>query len=183
MVTTKGYVYFFYCEGYCKIGLSNNPVTRISTLQIGTPFQLENIMELEFSSYFDAQKTESKLHKKFKSCNHRGEWFKLTGEDFKWVKSNYKSNLKTENLPEHLIVKDIFEDKAFDFTFPKFDAEFEELPKQVSAYEAAKSLGKVYRPTEDKPKETKKKDLRWYYFVLSIVLLIWVVIIYEFFEY
>ena len=80
--TTKGnstkkkeYVYLLHTEHSVKIGASNNPTQRTSTL--GTQIAFE-ILETDIFEVEDQFKTEAYLHGKFKDVRVNGEWFKLT---------------------------------------------------------------------------------------------------------
>lgn len=73
----KHYVYFMGNLKYkfCKIGYSNNPNKRLSSIQIGCPFTLEIIKTIEGS-----QEREKKTQKYFKKYKERGEWYRIEGE-------------------------------------------------------------------------------------------------------
>lgn len=74
------HIYFVQSEadGAIKIGMSNNPLKRLSSLQSGSPATLHllGIMKCGFKSY----ETEQQLHDKFKHLSIHGEWFR-PGED------------------------------------------------------------------------------------------------------
>lgn len=62
-----------------KIGATKISVeSRISKLQTGNPFKIEEVSKFE-SLY--GQKVEKMLHKKFRHCKETGEWFKLDRSD------------------------------------------------------------------------------------------------------
>ena len=59
-----------------KIGYSVNPKKRISAIQTSSPFKV-NLDWMKLCAYndSDAKKQESKIHRKLKGLNVRGEWF------------------------------------------------------------------------------------------------------------
>lgn len=64
---------------YVKIGRSllSGSAYRLATLQVGCPFKLQLLYEGRVA---DAVKTERKLHEKYRSYHHRGEWYHLSSE-------------------------------------------------------------------------------------------------------
>ena len=72
-----GHVYFIISgDGYCKIGRSANPASRLGALQSGTAQRLHLHHEITTDSQ---AKCESFLHKAFRHYRTRGEWFDLPG--------------------------------------------------------------------------------------------------------
>jgi len=68
--------------GYYKIGKSTNPLDREKTLQSEKPtYELIKIFNNDI---------ETKLHKKYKKQNVRGEWFDLSKIQLKYICTNYK---------------------------------------------------------------------------------------------
>ena len=70
-------VYFIY-EGdsdYCKIGVSEDPEFRVKRLQCGNRNELVLYAYIESN---EAYQLEKKLHRQFKNCYERGEWFKVS---------------------------------------------------------------------------------------------------------
>lgn len=66
-------VYFIQNErGDVKIGHSNNPVKRLTSLRAGTPGRLVLVRAIEGEA-----ETERQMHKHFAECHIRGEWFKF----------------------------------------------------------------------------------------------------------
>ena len=65
-------------NGYYKIGVSNSPTIRLSSLQTGNSSEIKLINE--YQSEF-ATKIERALQRKYSYCNKRGEWFELSIED------------------------------------------------------------------------------------------------------
>lgn len=78
----KQYIYLLHTEHSVKIGASNNPERRTSTLgtQIAFPVLKTDIFEVE-----DQFKAEAELHGKFKNVRLNGEWFKLTEDHVKEI--------------------------------------------------------------------------------------------------
>ena len=72
-----GHVYFITSgDGYCKIGRSTNPASRLSALQSGTAQRLH----LHHKIMTDNEaKCETFLHKALRHYRTRGEWFDLPG--------------------------------------------------------------------------------------------------------
>lgn len=61
-------------HGYIKIGVSSNPIRRLSELQSGSPYELDII---GFAGFSDPEQAEKALHSEFESHRVRGEWFEL----------------------------------------------------------------------------------------------------------
>jgi len=63
---------------YIKIGITNDVSKRLETLQTGNPLKLN----IEFVSTFDdAQKIETLVHRRFKSKRLMGEWFDMDAKE------------------------------------------------------------------------------------------------------
>lgn len=76
----KCYVYFMQSDQSrsrkpVKIGISHNPLLRMSELQVGNPCKLTILTTIEFKSRSDAEMAEKFLHRRLKNMNVRGEWF------------------------------------------------------------------------------------------------------------
>jgi len=65
-------------HGYVKIGVSDNPIRRVSDLQTGCPYELNVIGQINTSDPFDV---ESRLHEKYQQREKRGEWYKLSARE------------------------------------------------------------------------------------------------------
>lgn len=65
-------------HSYFKIGVSNNPLVRLSTIQTNCPFEVELITKFRFSDLETAYKIEKELHCKLNKYLLRGEWFKIS---------------------------------------------------------------------------------------------------------
>lgn len=70
-----GYVYFIQCGEFVKIGFSQDPRSRKSSLETSMPYKLEFIGLMVGSIA-----TERKLHREHKVRRHNGEWFRLDDE-------------------------------------------------------------------------------------------------------
>jgi prophage antirepressor-like protein len=70
----SGFIYLIACQGKYKIGMSKTPYKRLSSLQVGSPFEL-TILERYFS--FDCVALEKLLHEYYEAYWLRGEWFEL----------------------------------------------------------------------------------------------------------
>lgn len=64
---------YSYTEVY-KIGIANDPQSRLAQLQTGNPYKLEIISCYGFE---DASMVEKSLHQAYKSQRLQGEWFEL----------------------------------------------------------------------------------------------------------
>ena len=65
-------------KGAIKIGVADDVDKRLSELQTGNPFELSIIAVINCDSREHAYHTEGRLHRLFKRCHIRGEWFKGT---------------------------------------------------------------------------------------------------------
>ena len=72
-------------NGYYKIGMSNNPEYRETTLQSEKP-TIVKVCQKKFPSRRIAQAIESALHRVYESKRIRGEWFSLKGKDIWEIK-------------------------------------------------------------------------------------------------
>jgi hypothetical protein len=72
----RSYVYFVGAEtGLVKIGVSNAPLERITTMQMGSPVILRFLALVEGTA-----KLERRYHDRFAAHRVRGEWFKRVPE-------------------------------------------------------------------------------------------------------
>lgn len=86
---------YIYCisdgKELCKFGFSNNPETRLKSLQTGNPNKL-TIVESIFVET-DVSKLEKKLHREYAMRRVHGEWFNATpseGKDMlRWFEIHY----------------------------------------------------------------------------------------------
>lgn len=84
---SQGFVYFMRCGEFVKIGVANNPQKRKKEIETANPFAVELLATIP-----GGQKREAELHRQFKSCRYRREWF-VYGDDIKRFLANIK-NLK-----------------------------------------------------------------------------------------
>lgn len=68
-----------------KIGMANDPQTRIAELQVGNPKELKIVATIPCKDRLQARHMEAYLHGKLSVINIRGEWFKSTGGDINRV--------------------------------------------------------------------------------------------------
>lgn len=68
-------VYVFECEGFYKVGIASDVVSRRHTAQTGCPFEIRII---SFDLCADARDREIRLHHALAAAGYhvRGEWFK-----------------------------------------------------------------------------------------------------------
>ena len=63
-----------------KIGVSNNPWTRLATIQTSCPFNLYIYHYFRFNSRIEAFEVESELHSQYEEKRLCGEWFNVDPE-------------------------------------------------------------------------------------------------------
>ena len=81
----KEYVYLILGEnGRYKIGCSVDPKNRLASLRLSSCENHELIHTIETK---DQYKLESELHEKFKEKRNHSEWFTLSDEDVKYIKT------------------------------------------------------------------------------------------------
>lgn len=86
------YIYFILTEVHkknhwnnrVKIGVSADPEKRMLELRTGNPFHMTVWYKFPVKKE-NAMKIESDLHKKFKWCRTRGEWFMIRTAIKEWV--------------------------------------------------------------------------------------------------
>lgn len=61
--------------------MTNNPQSRIDTLQTGNPKELKMLACIPCKDRVEARHLESFMHKKLNASRVRGEWFKTNGGD------------------------------------------------------------------------------------------------------
>jgi hypothetical protein len=69
-------------EWFFKIGISNNPERRKTSLNGGS-VNLELISEYEFSTRAEAKNAEKLIHKMLYASHHKNEWFSLSHDELK----------------------------------------------------------------------------------------------------
>lgn len=65
------------CPGICKIGIAKDPITRFSSLQVGTWRQLTLACAFGVASQSQALAIEASVHHALRDLHLRGEWFKV----------------------------------------------------------------------------------------------------------
>lgn len=71
------YVYLFgsAAYGWCKVGMSDQPMRRYKNLYNNLPFPISIWDVRRVPSRRHAAKLETKLHRSFAECRANGEWF------------------------------------------------------------------------------------------------------------
>lgn len=73
-------VYVIQCQDLYKIGITVGSIeNRLNTLQTANPFELKLVYAVKTQN---CKELESLLHNKFSANRERGEWFKLSEQDF-----------------------------------------------------------------------------------------------------
>lgn len=94
------YVYIIKCnngKNYpIKIGVADNPEKRMSELQTGSPYGLTLLSKIEMPSRQAAYDLECWLHKRFKSAQMNGEWFRSNDCNLKSALNVWNSFSKTK---------------------------------------------------------------------------------------
>lgn len=77
------YVFINPVTGLCKIGITNNPRTRISQISNSSGMKVKSLIELELQVDYDEppKYIEDYLHRYFKAKRKTGEWFDLSVRD------------------------------------------------------------------------------------------------------
>lgn len=78
----EGFVYLVRCGVFVKIGFTGDVLTRLLTMQTGTPFHLELL-----ASFPGTERHEAELHAQFASLRERGEWFRYEGDLLGYINS------------------------------------------------------------------------------------------------
>lgn len=88
------YIYAIGTEEIQKIGFSNNPETRLQTLQTGNPEELSINYIIEVDDDI-APKLEKHIHKEHNHKRIKGEWFAMTKDDVISAMTFYEITLDT----------------------------------------------------------------------------------------
>ena len=80
----KGYIYLLKSRNLYKIGRAKDIRNRIKTYKTENPFGIEVIFQKKVNDYVGV---ETKLLKKFKDKQIRGEWFELDKKDIQKIES------------------------------------------------------------------------------------------------
>jgi len=80
-------VYFMHAEGtpFVKIGRSIGVETSLSDFQVGCPYELKLILEIESDESASDLELEKETHRIFKDYRHRGEWFYFSKYMRNWI--------------------------------------------------------------------------------------------------
>lgn len=81
-------VYFIRSSDYIKIGYTDNPLNRISQIQVSNPDKLEVLLIIEGDLVF-----ENEMHSMFSEDFHRGEWFRYSDTIKKFISDNLQNDL------------------------------------------------------------------------------------------
>jgi hypothetical protein len=74
-MSAKEYLYLLECEGFYKIGISNNPKMRFTAIRTANPFEVKPVLCIFSYCRKKTHAIEKQLHGKFRSICHRNEWF------------------------------------------------------------------------------------------------------------
>jgi hypothetical protein len=76
------FVYVIAIEGQklAKVGISNNPRSRLDQLSTGSPFQMRLVHTYRFGARDRARKIESYVHEELADRRCNGEWFAVSSE-------------------------------------------------------------------------------------------------------
>ena len=79
-------VYIAHCgeTGLYKIGTSRRPKLRAYELRSGSAYEIKMVQLFRVYEPF-ARPFEKFLHTAFAHCRTHGEWFKLSGEELRWL--------------------------------------------------------------------------------------------------
>lgn len=71
------YLYVVACEGYVKVGRTNNIRSRLVDFSVGNPFQIRLLAAYGFNGRYGATRTEEECHLRLYEAGHHwcGEWF------------------------------------------------------------------------------------------------------------
>lgn len=72
-----GWIYFFGCDGFVKIGYAQDVVSRFCNAQTCCPHVMSLLSMFPVSDMVGMEKS---LHGLFRDYQHRGEWFRLPNE-------------------------------------------------------------------------------------------------------
>lgn len=82
----RTYVYFFMARDgagpmYVKVGRSDNPITRLETVQTGCPLPIVKAGMVKCLTIEQSRKIERDLHTMLSGWHSSGEWFRLNWEE------------------------------------------------------------------------------------------------------
>lgn len=88
-----GYVYLIGSKDYVKIGVSSNPLVRLSTIKDENGNKCVILYLLYFDTMVYARVKERELHRKYAEFRHHGEWFTNTNKIIERVKTDYSAHI------------------------------------------------------------------------------------------
>lgn len=109
-------IYIMRCGNSFKIGVSNNTLERIRTLQCGNPIKIELVYESDYMQ--NAYQVESTLHRELDEQKIKGEWFALSDLQRVIDIISSKANKATANEMENVKRKECKIEFDRDFFFP-----------------------------------------------------------------
>lgn len=68
------HIYVMECQGFYKVGITENVRHRVSTVQTASPFPVTLVASWRSA---DAKREEKRIHSLLHRYHERGEWFKL----------------------------------------------------------------------------------------------------------
>ena len=68
------FIYLVECQGFYKVGIADDVKFRISSFQVGCPFEIRLIKSWRS---LNARREEKQIHHLLRQYNVKGEWFKL----------------------------------------------------------------------------------------------------------
>ena len=89
-------------DGPVKIGISNDPHSRLILLQNGHAEKLELICQTELLGIYAARNVEKSAHNMFSDKRLHGEWFDLTTEDIDNIVTRFDMSTPEKSKPEFI---------------------------------------------------------------------------------
>jgi hypothetical protein len=94
-MNSKGYVYFIKCDKWFKIGSTMDVYSRFHTVQVCNPYPVELFHKLKSDNM---RLTEKLFQDMFGRAEKRGEWYILTPENLRYIKSGKYSRKIMESI-------------------------------------------------------------------------------------
>lgn len=159
---SKCYVYLIACNPnksrpFVKIGMTNDPQSRIDTLQTGNPYELRMLACIPCKDRNEARHLESFMHKKLQTSRVRGEWFKTNGGD---LNKGLLDMAKLKGIPEIIDAKTNAEFNSKErMAIKRLNKENKNLKKSIKTLIAKNNeLQDVIRDSDE---EYMIKDCEW----------------------
>jgi len=76
---SKGFIYLIRCEGFIKIGVSEDVDSRLGTISVCNPYPVTLDHVFALPSAKDAFHVERNIHNALSRYHHKGEWFTPCG--------------------------------------------------------------------------------------------------------